>query len=203
MLKRYILGIAITVLFSGVYVATPSTNVKGKRALFIGDSHTANHSFGWQKILSQQVGFQYGNVSISGKTTYWMLNMAVYKMNKDIDYCFIYGGANDMYSNSIKPIDAVENIRGIAKIAKHHGVKCIVLTGFDAQKCTRTGNKNYIRRYAEFQRLLLDSGVVGATVVDTRVVDRSDCGDGLCHMNQSGHRKIAEKIITDLELQKI
>lgn len=51
--------------------------------------------------------------------------------------------------------------------------------------------------------MILFSGVVGATVVDTRVVDRSDCGDGLCHMNQSGHRKIAEKIIKDLELQKI
>ena len=51
--------------------------------------------------------------------------------------------------------------------------------------------------------MILFSGVVGATVVDTRVDDRSDCGDGLCHMNQSGHRKIGEKIIKDLELQKI
>jgi len=198
--KDYIILVALSLLFS--FTSNPQ-NVKGKRALFIGDSHTANHQFGWQKILSQQVGFQYGNVSIGGKTTYWMLNMAVYKMNKNIDYCFIYGGANDMYSNNIKPIDAVENIRGIARVAKHHGVKCIVLTGFDAGKCTRTSNKNYAGRYAEFQRLLLQEGVEGATVVDTRVVDRSDCGDGLCHMNKSGHKKIAEKIIKDLELQKI
>jgi len=178
-------------------------NVKDKTALFIGDSHTANHGFGWQKILSQQVGFKYGNVSVGGKTTYWMLNMAVYKLNKDIDYCFIYGGANDMYSSNIKPIDAVENIRAIARITKQYNIKCIVLTGFDAGKCTRTSNKSYAGRYAEFQRILLQEGVVGATVVDTRVIARVDCGDGLCHMNQSGHKKIAEKIIKDLALKKI
>jgi hypothetical protein len=49
----------------------------------------------------------------------------------------------------------------------------------------------------------LQEGVVGATVVDTRVISRVDCGDGLCHMNQSGHKKIAEKIIKDLALQRI
>ena len=187
-----------------VVVDTPVViNVKNKTALFIGDSHTANHGFGWQKILSQQVGFKYNNVSVGGKTTSWMLNIAVYKLNKDIDYCFIYGGANDMYSSNIKPIDAVENIRAIARITKRHNIKCIVLTGFDAGKCTRTRNKNYAGRYAEFQRILLQEGVVGATVVDTRVISRVDCGDGLCHMNQSGHKKIAEKIMKDLHFQKI
>ena len=191
-------------IYAAVVVDTPVViNVKNKTALFIGDSHTANHGFGWQKILSQQVGFKYDNVSVGGKATSWMLNMAVYKLNKDIDYCFIYGGANDMYSNNVKPIDAVENIRAIARITKRHNIKCIVLTGFDAGKCTRTSNKNYPGRYAEFQRILLQEGVVGATVVDTRVISRVDCGDGLYHMNQSGHKKIAEKIIKDLHFQEI
>jgi hypothetical protein len=37
-------------------------NVKNKTALFIGDSHTANHTNGWQKVLTMPVGdnlFQY------------------------------------------------------------------------------------------------------------------------------------------------
>lgn len=185
-------------------IDTPITiNVKNKRALFIGDSHTANHSFGWQKLLSQQVGFKYANVSISGKTTYWMLNMAVYKLNKDIDYCFIYGGANDMYSNNITPEDAFENIKGMARICKKNGIKCVVLTGFDAKVCTRTSNPRYVGRYAKFQELLLGNKIDGAVVVDTRVVLREDCGDNLCHMKLSGHKKVAEKVIKDLALQKI
>ena len=65
-------------------------NAKGKTALFIGDSHTANQQFGWQKQLSDSVGFNMINSSEVGKTTYWMLNMALYKLTDKIDYCFVY-----------------------------------------------------------------------------------------------------------------
>jgi hypothetical protein len=37
-----------------------------------------------------------------------------------------------------------------------------------------------------------------AQVIDTRVVDKTDCWDGLCHMNPNGHKKIANKVISDL-----
>jgi lysophospholipase L1-like esterase len=178
---------------------TPTTfSVKGKTALFIGDSHTANHNNGWQKVLSNKVGFNMINASVLGKTTYWMLEQAVYRLNNKIDYCFVYGGANDMYTKSITAKEAVQNIKGIARICNNLGVKCIVLTGFDPVKCTRTSNPRYAYKYAEFQRMLLSEYMEGAKVIDTRVVDRVDCWDGLCHMNPAGHKKVAEKVISNL-----
>jgi lysophospholipase L1-like esterase len=176
-------------------------NVKGKTALFIGDSHTANHNNGWQKVLSNKVGFNMINVSVLGKTTYWMLEQAHLKLNNKIDYCFVYGGANDMYTSSITPKEAVDNIKGIAKMCNRLGVKCVVITGFDPVTCTRTPNKGYGYKYATFQRLLLTEHMEFAQVIDTRVVARTDCWDGLCHMNPTGHKKIANKVIKDLNLR--
>lgn len=185
-------------------IDTPTTfSVKGQTALFIGDSHTANHNNGWQKVLSNKVGFHMTNASVLGKTTYWMLEQAVYRLNNKIDYCFVYGGANDMYTSSITVKEAVQNIKGIARICNNLGVKCIILTGFDPIKCTRTPNPRYAYKYAELQRMLLSEDMEGAKVIDTRVVARTDCWDGLCHMNPTGHKKVAEKVIKDLHFQKI
>jgi len=182
---------------------TITFSVKGQTALFIGDSHTANHNNGWQKVLSNKVGLNMINASVLGKTTYWMLEQAVYRLNNKINYCFVYGGANDMYTKSITAKEAIQNIKGIARICNKLGVKCIVLTGFDPIKCTRTSNPRYAYKYAEFQRMLLNEYMEGAKVIDTRVVVRTDCWDGLCHMNPAGHRKVAEKVIKDLHFQKI
>lgn len=190
------------VLQDSIIVLDTSINVKNKVALFIGDSHTANSSYGWQKQLSDSVGFDRINTAVSGKMTYWMLDIAVYKMNKSIDYCFIYGGANDMYS-SIQPIEAYDNIKSIAKLCNVYNIKCYVLTGFDANKCTKVPNSKYSVKYAKLQELLLMNTIPGATVIDTRVVDKRDCWDVLCHMNKSGHQKIANKIISDLKLKKV
>ena len=185
-------------------IVTPTTlNVQNKVALFIGDSHTSNHKQGWQKRLCDSVGFKMINASVGGKTTYWMIEQAVYKITDKVDYCFIYGGANDMYNSHITPQEAVDNIKAIAKLCQHRAIKCIVLTGFDPVKCTRTPNKSYAGKYAKFQNLLLTQYMEGAQVVDTRVVDRRDCWDELCHMAPSGHKKIAEKVIKDLGFEKI
>jgi lysophospholipase L1-like esterase len=175
-------------------------NVNGKIALFIGDSHTANFKNGWQRLVGTETGLKVINTSVSGKTTYWMLEIGVYKITDNIDYCFIYGGANDMYSASITPEDAIENIKGIIRICQAHGVHPVVLTGFDPN-ITRTPNKNYIPKYMKFQKLLLTS-LKGATVIDVRVVSKQDCWDGLCHMSPSGHRKMADKVISDMKFMK-
>lgn len=176
-------------------------SVRGKTALFIGDSHTANFKNGWQRRLSDSVGFKLINSAVSGKTTYFMLDMAVYKLSDNVDWCFIYGGANDMYTQSITPNEAVDNIRAIARMCQKRAIRCVVLTGFDPVKCTRTDNPYYAKKYAAFQEILLTQGVEGATVVDTRVVALKDCWDPLCHMAPSGHAKIARKVIQDLRLK--
>ncbi len=50
-------------------IDTPTVvNVKDKTALYIGDSHTANHNAGWQVQLSKAVGFKMINASVGGKS---------------------------------------------------------------------------------------------------------------------------------------
>lgn len=220
-----LLGIYLVVLFGIVVISTVSTskteaksnytkyvdtvikvdtlvNVKDKTVLIIGDSHSANNTSGWQKVLCDKTGMKMINASVGGKTTYWMLDMALYKINDKIDYCFVYGGANDMYSSGIKPVHALRNIQGIVRMCNGRGVKCFVLTGFDPVKCTRTNNPNYPGRYTKLQQMMLDS-IKDATVIDTRVVNIKDCWDNLCHMAPSGHKKIAEKIIQDTKFRVI
>jgi len=176
-------------------------DIRGKRALFIGDSHTANHGYGWQVQLCQATGLIQNNISVGGKTTSWMLQQAQMYVTSNYDYCFIYGGANDMYNSHISAGMAFNNIQYMVNICKYKGVKPIVLTGFDYSVCTRTENKAYPGKGAELQRMLLGQ-LQNATVVDTRVVYRSDCGDALCHMNYSGHQKMAQAVIRACKFRK-
>ncbi len=130
-----------------------------------------------------------------------MLTQAQMYVTSYYDYCFIYGGANDMFNSHISASNAFNNIQNIVNICKYKGVKPIVLTGFDYTVCTRTSNKAYPGKGAELQRMLLMQ-LQGAMVVDTRVVYRSDCGDELCHMNYSGHRKMSEAVVSVCKFRK-
>lgn len=177
------------------------TNMEGKQALFIGDSHTANHSYGWQKVLCDNTRMKMKNVSVGGKTTYWMLNQSVYGMNKSIDILFIYGGANDMASTSIAPDECIDNIQRMVNLGRSYGIPVVVMTGFDPKVIT-LNNPGYKSRYATLQKLML-SHLKGCTVIDCRsTIVLKDCGgDPLCHMARSGHKKMAEKVIQDLRFQ--
>jgi hypothetical protein len=177
-------------------------SVKGKKVLFIGDSHTA-FDFGWQHQVAVKTGMSYLNTAVGGKQTTWMLEVAKQNINPGFDYCFIYGGANDMAGNRA-PIKAVKNIQRIVDLCNKHNVKAIVITGFDPMTCVKIGNrtayKGYPERYAKFQQMLIDS-ISGAKVIKTHCISRTDCGDFLCHMTASGHKKMAIKIIKDLNFK--
>jgi lysophospholipase L1-like esterase len=174
-------------------------SVKGKKVLFIGDSHTA-FDFGWQHQVATKTGMSYLNTAVGGKQTTWMLETTKQNINSGFDYCFIYGGANDMAGNRA-PIKAVRNIQRIVDLCKIHNVKAVVVTGFDPLTCVKVGSRKayreYPQRYARFQQLLIDS-IHGAEVIKTHCISRTDCGDFLCHMTASGHKKMAAKIISDL-----
>jgi len=171
-------------------------DISGKRALFIGDSHTTAE-FGWQHQLCKKTQMQYLNTAVGSKQTAWMLEVAKLHLNSGYDYCFIYGGANDMAGNK-SPIKAVRNIQKIVNMCLEKQVEPIVLTGFDPLTCVMVGSrelyKMYPSRYAKFQQLLVDS-IVGAKVIKTHCISRTDCGDFLCHMTASGHKKMADFII--------
>jgi hypothetical protein len=177
-------------------------DVKSKKVLFIGDSHTAA-DYGWQHQLCKKTKMTYLNTAVGGKQTAWMLQEARLKVNEYFDYCFIYGGANDMAGNR-PPIKSVKNIQAIVDICHKFTVTPIVITGFDPVTCIdikgRDVYKGYPQRYAKFQQMLVDS-IHGATVVQTHCISRTDCGDFLCHMTSSGHKKMALCIIDKLNLK--
>lgn len=177
-------------------------DVKGKKVLFIGDSHTAA-DYGWQHQLCKKTKMTYLNTAVGGKQTAWMLQEAKLKVNEYFDYCFIYGGANDMAGNR-PPINSVRNIQAIVNICHKFAVTPIVITGFDPMTCINIGERKayigYPQRYSKFQQLLVDS-IHGATVVQTHCISRTDCGDFLCHMTSSGHKKMALCIIDKLNLK--
>jgi hypothetical protein len=179
-------------------------SVRGKKALFIGDSHTA-FVYGWQDQVCKKTGMTYLNTSVGGKQTYWMLETARMNMSSNYDYCFIYGGANDMAGNR-PPIRSVKNIQRIVDLCNIHGVKAVVITGFDPITCVNVAGrdqyKGYPQRYARFQQMLIDS-ITGAQVIKTHCISRTDCGDFLCHMTASGHRKMAEAVILGCKFKKI
>ena len=172
-------------------------SVRGKKALFIGDSHTAA-DYGWQYQVCKKTGMQMLNTAVGGKQTPWMLEIAKQNIHSGFDYCFIYGGANDMAGNR-QPIKSVKNIQAIVDLCKVHKVIPIVITGFDPLTCVNVAGrdiyKGYPQRYTKFQQLLVDS-IHGATVLKTHCISRTDCGDYLCHMTGSGHRKMCNFIIS-------
>ena len=176
-------------------------HVKGKSALFIGDSHTANHNWGWQVLLCKETGLIMNNTAVIGKHTPWMVSIAKSSIHPGLEYCFIYGGANDIHGNR-NPYEVVGNIQKIVDICNSKGVKAVVLTGFDAEKCVKpiNGQEFYPKAYSRYQRILMEN-IKGASVIDTRVVVRTDCGDWTCHMNPSGHRKVANAVIKQMKFK--
>lgn len=182
-------------------------SVKGKKVLFIGDSHTT-YAYGWQDRLCRRTGMTYINTAVGGKTTSWMLGILRSNIHSGFDYCIIWGGANDM-AGMIKPIDAVRNVQKMVDICNSKKVKAIVMTGFDPRTCVDVRGKSkawqpYPARYEVFQKLLQDS-IRGAQVVKSHFISRKerDCGDFCCHMNASGHIKMADSMISRLKFKTI
>ena len=63
--------------------------------------------------------------------------------------------------------------------------------------------KEYSRIKTEYQNLIVED-LSGAIIIDTRdLIERSDCADFLCHMEISGHKKVALKVIQDMNLHRI
>lgn len=176
-------------------------DVKGKNAFFIGDSHTSNHEWGWQKIVCDETGMKMINYSEIGKHLPWMVKTTNMYLTDNFDYCFIYGGANDIHANR-NPYDVVTDIQKIVDLCNSKNIYPVVLTGFDAEKCVRPikGQEFYPKAYSRYQKLLIDS-IKNTIVIDTRVVVRTDCGDWTCHMTPSGHKKVAERVIKNMKFK--
>lgn len=178
--------------------------VLNKKALLIGDSHSA-FVRGWQTFLNYWTGLEIQNTAVEGKTTSWMRGRLVQNIDSTFEYCFIFGGENDAAS-SIPPNKIFKNIEQMVEICIEFGVKPIVILGTSPEKVLKSNSSKwneYARIKTEYQNLLI-TDLPGAIIIDTRdLIERSDCADFICHMEISGHKKIAAKIILDMNLYKM
>jgi len=179
-------------------------DVKDSFFLFIGDSHTAN-PYGWQYNLSILTGFKYKNTAVKGRTTAWMTEVAKTSINEKYTYCFIWGGGNDMIRKA--PVESsVKNIQFIVDLCNQKGVIPVVLTGIPSLCPDVNGKseawKNYVIRGEKYKQMLVDS-IKGAKVIRTDFISRSsgDCADFICHMNPSGHLKMAVGIMKSMRFK--
>lgn len=176
-------------------------SVKGKSVLYIGDSHTSNHVFGWQVLVSNKTGMKMTNTAIGGKMTPWMYEIAKKHVSSKYDYCFVYGGANDCYSARNIGV-TLSYLQKIADLCVENNVKCYVLTGFNPLTCVKT-NSNYPKVYDSLQRAMF-TNLKNCQVIDCRgAVVRRNCWDWLCHMNKEGHEAIANCVIKAANLRTI
>ena len=141
---KFILGVSFGILTTATLLGFRNllgnklnpVDFKGKRVLFIGDSHTAAYNIGWQSILAKRYQFTEDNYAVGGKTTSWMitqLNLAL-KQGEKYYACFIYGGANDGYNTSISNETAVANVQKMVDTCLENGIIPIVVIGYNTRK---------------------------------------------------------------------
>ncbi len=178
--------------------------ILNKKALLVGDSHSA-FVRGWQTFLTKWTGLEIQNTAVEGKTTSWMKVKLVQNIDSTFEYCFIFGGGNDA-SSSISPEEIFKNTEQMVDICNGFGVKPVVILGTSAEKVLKSTSgqwKEYARIKTEYQNLIV-TNLSGATIVDTRdLIERSDCADFLCHMEISGHKKVALKVVQDMNFYQI
>ena len=107
------------------------------------------------------------------------------------------------------PVESsVKNIQFIVDLCNQRGVTPVVLTGIESTCPDVRGKsgawKNYVIRGEKFKKMLVDS-IKGAKVIRTNFISRSsgDCADFICHMNPSGHSKMAVGIRGSMRFKKI
>jgi len=168
--------------------------------LFIGDSHTSNHSWGWQVILKNKTKLKLHNTSIIGKQLPWMVNVAKKTITPYFKYCFIYGGVNDLYGKR-DPYLVFKDVQKIVNICKKNNVECVVITGV-SPNCIEPlkDSRLFLKNYTKYQQLLIDS-TTNAKVINITTVNKNDCFDWVCHMKYSGHKKISELIIKKMNFK--
>lgn len=178
--------------------------VLNKKSLLIGDSHSA-FSRGWQTFLSEWTGMEIENTAVEGKATSWMKRKLIQNIDSTYEYCFIFGGGNDA-SMSVPPETIFKNIEQMVDICNEFGVQPVVILGTSPEKVIASNSskwREYSRIKAQYQELLMN-GLEGAYVIDTRdLIEKSDCADFLCHMEISGHKKVADKVIEDMNFYRI
>jgi len=194
------LYLILILILSPLIVQNTPIDLNNVPVLFIGDSHTSNHSWGWQVILKNKTKLKLHNTSIVGKHLPYMVNVANKTITPYFKYCFVYGGVNDLYGKR-DPYLIFKDVQKIVNICKQNNVQCVIITGV-SPNCIKPlkDGKLFFKNYSKYQQLLTDS-IVGAKVISITTVNTNDCYDWVCHMNQSGHKKIANTVIEKMNFK--
>ena len=193
-------------------------NPKGKKILFVGDSHTAFtkqpirinetqiNAEGWQSYLARIYGFKEINISVGGQaSTYLMGKFLTYlKNNPKPDVAFFYVGANDAFSG-VANTKVIKNIQFMIDTCNKKGITPVVITGYNSRKIivnnrrfkpfgTNTQKGLWDMGEKRYQQQLMFSQLTNAIVVPMwENVLPSDAADGL-HLGVAKQQQFAKFI---------
>lgn len=195
--KILVVTIALNLVAFAI-ISGGKTRIKGKKAIVVGDSHSAGFGWGWQDALAKSYGFTIvKNLSKSGEVTRNMYTKlkSYLDNNPTPDALFIYGGANDIY-NGLNPNSVYTNIQSMVTYAKSKGVKHIyVISGYRSAVVSKSVTKptNFVKNYDAFKSQM-PSKIKNATILPIwEGGTTSDASDGF-HLNKSAQQRFAEYI---------
>lgn len=194
--------ILISAFAVGVLYALGKTSKKlnplGKKAVFIGDSHTAGFGWGWQDTLAKKYGFTVQkNLSKGGYRTDQLLPILenYLKTAPKADILFIYAGANDNFS-LVQNQKATENVQKMVNAGRNAGIDNIyVISGYRSSKVIYDLKRygNYIAKSDAYKEGL-SKNIKNAVVVPIwEEADYKMSTDSL-HLIQSAQTKFANYI---------
>lgn len=209
--------IITAVVVGGVYLYTriKRGGKKGgkppKKILFVGDSITATTWKGKPTntyptlIQKARPDLQIDVIAIGGKTTKWMLDTLPSKLNNKYDRIYVYGGANDAFSEYVKLDTAVSNMQKMIDLINQSGAEAWVVIGIEPRGYSdwrKMPINQYMKRKEDYIPLveryvqLQDKyrGLKNANFVPKFQISGSMTSDGQ-HPSGSGQQIIANDIM--------
>jgi hypothetical protein len=172
-------------------------NPLGKKAVFVGDSHTAGYGWGWQDSLAKKYGFTVQqNLSKSGLRTDQLLPILekyLKETKSTPDILFIYAGANDNFS-LVQNQKATENVQKMVDAARDAGIDNIyVISGYRSSKVIYDLKRygDYIQKSDAFKEGLSKNIKKAVVVPIWEEADFKMSTDSL-HLIQSAKTKFAD-----------
>jgi hypothetical protein len=174
-------------------------NPLGKKAVFVGDSHTAGYGWGWQDSLAKKYGFiVQQNLSKSGLRTDQLLPILeryLKETKSTPDILFIYAGANDNFS-LVQNQKATKNVQKMVDAARDAGIDNIyVISGYRSSKVIYDLKRygDYIQKSDAFKEGLSKNIKKAVVVPIWEEADFKMSTDSL-HLIQSAQTKFADYI---------
>lgn len=192
-------------------------NPKGKKILFVGDSHTSltnqplenskqYKGIGWQSYLANKFGFQEINISEGGRASKYMMSkfLTYLKTHQKPDVCFFYLGANDAFS-PVTNAQVIKNLQSMIDTCNEKGITPVIITGYNSRKVivnnprlkpfgTNTQKGLWDMGEKRYQQQLMFNQLKNAIVVPMwNDVLQSDASDGL-HLGSKKQQEFAEFI---------